>query len=245
MDWGKKDEFVQAMYRRAHSAHSRRFYETALRKFSECCAEKRIGEVNAENVYAILNSFVEWNDARGIRSKVNVPRATRIDEQPLTITSIRVLVSKGRPKKKMMALILTLLSSGMRIAEALNLKIGDLESRPSRAHIKAEYSKTRRDRWVFISDEALEAVKEILSTTICIYEPPWGSMIEGLARSQRKKTPRIRDVKGDLRTVRGVPRFGEIASAYRAQVYVGIATGLHCYRGVPSMPVRSGDANGV
>ena len=192
MDWRKKEEFVQAMYRRAHSVHSRRFYETALRKFAECCAEKKIGEVNGENVYAVLNSFVEWNDARGLRSKtildylsgvkrfllyqdieidenryrnkVSVPRATRIDEQPLTITAIRVLVSKGRPKKKMMALILTLLSSGMRIAEALNLRIADLdlESRPARVHIKAEYSKTRRDRWTFISDEAREAVKEIL-----------------------------------------------------------------------------------
>jgi len=34
LDWGKKDEFVQAMFRRSHSVHSRRFYEVALRKLT-------------------------------------------------------------------------------------------------------------------------------------------------------------------------------------------------------------------
>ena len=35
------------------------FYEVALRKFSQFCDEKRISEVNDQNVHEVLNRFVE------------------------------------------------------------------------------------------------------------------------------------------------------------------------------------------
>ena len=69
LDWGKKDEFVQAMFRRSHSVHSRRFYEVALRKFGAFCRERRIDDVNDWSVYEVLNGFIAWNDAGGIRPK--------------------------------------------------------------------------------------------------------------------------------------------------------------------------------
>ena len=97
-----------------------------------------------------------------------MPRVTKIDEQPLTLNTIRSLLSHGRPNKKMMALILTLVSSGMRLAEALNLRISDLElsDTPASVHIKAEYSKTKRHRRVFISDDARDAIKETLCSSV-------------------------------------------------------------------------------
>src|SRR5207244_13618220 len=87
---------------------------------------------------------------------LSLPRVTKIDEQPLTLNTIRSLLSHGRPNKKMMALILTLVSSGTRLAEALSLRISDFElgDTPASVHIKAEYSKTRRDRRLFISADA-------------------------------------------------------------------------------------------
>src|SRR3989442_15459229 len=143
------------MFRRSHSAHSRRSYEVALRKFGAFCKERGIDDVNDQSVYEVLNGFIAWNDARGIRPKtiidypsgvkrfllyqdveidenryrnrVCLPRVTKIDEQPLTLNTIRSLLSHGRPNKKMMALILTLVSSGMRLAEALSLRISDFE----------------------------------------------------------------------------------------------------------------------
>lgn len=69
LECAKKDEFIQVMFRNSHSVHSRRFYELALRKFAEFCKEKEISEVNDQNVYDVLNRFVEWNDAGMIRSK--------------------------------------------------------------------------------------------------------------------------------------------------------------------------------
>jgi hypothetical protein len=56
--WGRKDEFIQAMSRKSHSVHSRRFYEVALRKVAQFCGEKKIGEASDQNVYDVLNRFV-------------------------------------------------------------------------------------------------------------------------------------------------------------------------------------------
>ena len=62
------------------------------------------------------------------------------------------------------ALFLLLLSSGMRIGEALKLKLNDIDfkSSPVKITIKAEYTKSGIGRISFISDEAAEAVKEWL-----------------------------------------------------------------------------------
>jgi len=62
------------------------------------------------------------------------------------------------------ALYLTLLSSGMRIGEALQLKIQDVEldKAPAVVHIRGEYTKTGNPRIAFISEEAKQTLKEWL-----------------------------------------------------------------------------------
>ena len=62
------------------------------------------------------------------------------------------------------ALFLTLASSGMRIGEALQLKIEDvdLDSDPVKVLIRGEYTKTGNKRITFISREAKEAILEWL-----------------------------------------------------------------------------------
>lgn len=62
------------------------------------------------------------------------------------------------------ALFLTLLSSGMRIGEALKLKVSDVDltQQPATVYIRAEYTKTGEKRIAFISSEAAEAIREWL-----------------------------------------------------------------------------------
>lgn len=62
------------------------------------------------------------------------------------------------------ALILVLASSGMRIGEALQIKLSDLDlsKTPAQITIKGEYTKSRDTRVVFISREAKEALTEWL-----------------------------------------------------------------------------------
>ncbi|MDG6996418.1 MAG: site-specific integrase [Nitrososphaerota archaeon] len=62
-------------------------------------------------------------------------------------------------------LILGLSSSGMRLAEFLNVRIEDIDfrSHPTRIQIYAETAKERQGREVFISDEATECLKKYLA----------------------------------------------------------------------------------
>ena len=173
LEWAKKDEFIQAMFRKSHSVHSRRFYEVALRKFAEFCEEKEISEVNDQNVYDTLNRFVEWNNARGIRSKtiidylsgtkrfllyqdveidenryrnkVSIPRVTKIDDQPLTLGVIRSLLSLGCRTRRCSpsSSPCSARDEARRSHEPEDCGPKELDSTPARVHIKAEYLEQR------------------------------------------------------------------------------------------------------
>ncbi|HKW05507.1 MAG TPA: site-specific integrase [Nitrososphaerales archaeon] len=191
MNWQARDEFLSKVYRRSKSEHSKRFYGFGIKSFQEFCETNKVKSIGKKNVYTILDSYVHWLDKKGIRpktfsdyvsavrkylshidieiqpttfkSKVTMPKITKIDDKPLSIVELRQVIAKGRPNNRMRALIYTLISSGMRIGEALSVKVGDvnLKDTPATIAVKAEYSKTRTGRVAYISDEAKEALKEI------------------------------------------------------------------------------------
>ena len=61
MDWSLKQEFLDKMYRRSRSENSKRYYSFGIKTFEEFCKERRM-DVNQENVYSVLDSFVAWLD---------------------------------------------------------------------------------------------------------------------------------------------------------------------------------------
>ncbi|MEE8187542.1 MAG: tyrosine-type recombinase/integrase, partial [Nitrososphaerales archaeon] len=192
MDWSLADEFVEKMYRRSGSVLSQRYYSFGVKRFREYCDEKHI-KPSSKNVYSVLDGFVSSLHAEKLkpktiadyisavrkflgyvgldiedskfRAKVIMPRVTKIEDEPLTIDNVRILLTKGRPNIKVRALILLLLSSGMRIGEALSIRVGDLnlEGNPATVKIKAEYAKTRVSRLAYVSDEAKEALRPIIT----------------------------------------------------------------------------------
>jgi len=96
-----------------------------------------------------------------ISKRIKGSRALTIDQVPTHEQFRKVfnhLVIAAR------ALFIVLLSSGMRIGEALKLKPGDLELNrdPVRVNVRGEYTKTGNPRVTFISREAKEIVEEWL-----------------------------------------------------------------------------------
>ncbi len=100
-------------------------------------------------------------DLKRIRSKLpkGGPRTIERDMDRETLcTLIHYMDVKGR------ALVLVLASSGMRIAEALALRLDDitLNEKPATVQIRGDTTKTGENRLTFISAEAVHAVKEWL-----------------------------------------------------------------------------------
>lgn len=192
MDWGLKDDFVERMFRRSRSVHSRRYYSFGVQKLEAYCREKKLN-VSQRNVYDVIDSFVGWLDGKGVKPKtiadyvsasrrflvyagINVepalfkarvvmPKVTKIVDEPLRLEDVRLLLTRGRPNPKMRALILTLLSSGMRVGEALSIRGSDLdlEGDPATVSIQAQYAKSRVARVAYVSDEAKEALKILVA----------------------------------------------------------------------------------
>ncbi|MGD1054802.1 MAG: tyrosine-type recombinase/integrase [Nitrososphaerales archaeon] len=195
MEWGRIDEFVEKMYRRSKSVNSRRYYRFGAEDFKEFCEVKHVKSIDQKNVYAVLDEYVSHLDKKGLKpktiadyvtairkfltyldietdsakfkSKVTMPRVTKIEDEPLTLEAVRTLLTRGRPNPRMRALILTLLSSGMRIGEALSVqwKDVDLQSTPITLKLRAEYTKTRTARTAYASEEAKEALTELAKSS--------------------------------------------------------------------------------
>jgi len=117
---------------------------------------------------SIVKTFLLENDIefsskfwRDLKRKKKGSRALTQDRVP-SIEELRGIFSQlplnGR------ALFLTLASSGMRIGETLQLKIGDFDftKDPTHIHIYGEYTKTGNSRLAFISSEATACIKEWL-----------------------------------------------------------------------------------
>lgn len=82
---------------------------------------------------------------------------------PLTIDEIKIILDHARPHRK--ALYVFLLSSGVRIMEACQLRKRDFTKTLSRykVHIPARYTKTKEERFTFISKECEDSLTPILA----------------------------------------------------------------------------------
>jgi integrase len=98
-------------------------------------------------------SDVEINNDK-LRLKLVLPKTRAITNNRIpTVEELRLMLSLTDLRGK--TVLTMLVSSGMRIGELLQLKVGDVDfTKPTRLDIRASNTKTKRDRVVFISDEA-------------------------------------------------------------------------------------------
>jgi len=117
---------------------------------------------------AAVRSFLVENDVelsekfwRRLRGRMRGGRALTLDKVPSNVEFRRILMHMPIQGK---ALYLILESSGMRIGEALQLKLEDVEldKNPAKINIRGDYTKTGNSRIGFISREAVMAVQEWL-----------------------------------------------------------------------------------
>lgn len=130
-------------------------------------SQKGYAPVTVINRMSLVRSFLEecglalpdrfWERLRGRRVKGRAKPVTA--DRPPSQEEMRLLIQylpvHGR------ALVLVLLSGGLRVGEALKLRLGDvaLDTDPAEVRVCGADTKTQRSRVVFISREAAEAVR--------------------------------------------------------------------------------------
>lgn len=153
----------------------KRDYEEDIRKFFAEIKNRPPKTIRL--MLSAVRTFLSENDIelpekfwRSIRRKIKGRRALTIDEIPSN-EQLRRIISHMDVKGK--AFFLTLASSGMRIGEALKIKLDDIDlDRKYEINgetitvptitIRGEYTKTGSPRKAFISKEAKEAIEEWL-----------------------------------------------------------------------------------
>lgn len=117
---------------------------------------------SAVRVFLVENEIeLSQRDWRHLTRRINGSMARTMDTVPSREELRRILAHLPINGK---ALYLTLLSSGMRIGEAMQIELDDidLEQNPARITIRGEYTKGGDPRVVFISNEAKEFINEWL-----------------------------------------------------------------------------------
>ncbi|HEX9319675.1 MAG TPA: site-specific integrase, partial [Nitrososphaeraceae archaeon] len=140
-----------------------------LDKFVQYIQSVKVG-ITAKSIVAYLaalRSYFSYHDVDVIpakfRRKVFMPRIHREDEQPLDAADIRRLLLNCN-NRRLKVYLLVLASGGMRAVEALAIRNRDIDLsfNPAKIHIRAEYSKTKVGRDIYISEEATKYLKQWL-----------------------------------------------------------------------------------
>lgn len=145
------------------------------------------GEEREQALYDVLQNWINWNlkrkiaastihnnfsyfknylhyrglkiTSQDIKENLNLPKVEKEEKHPLSLTEIQRILEAANFSKK--PLYLALLSSGMRIGEAVQIRKRDLDLSLDRIMVKipAKITKTKSGRTVFLSKEASDFIK--------------------------------------------------------------------------------------
>ncbi len=136
------------------------FLDNFVQWLSEYTPKKKanLSSITIKGYFSEIIQFLRYNeiliDNDLLKHFVSLPKTLKELPQPITLDEINLLVNNA--SKKRSAMYLTLVSSGIRIGEALQLRKQDfvMQFEPARINLPAKITKSRQGRYSFISKEA-------------------------------------------------------------------------------------------
>jgi integrase len=138
-----------------------------LDEFVSFLETKNLSKSTIHQYMTGIKSYIQYHDIDIVpykyKRRVTLPKIPRDDELPIDQDDIRTILTQCR-NYRLKAYLLVLASSGARAVEACALRIRDIKfyTTPTQIHIRKEYTKTKRSRDIFISDEASRYLKDLI-----------------------------------------------------------------------------------
>ena len=130
----------------------------------DCNYNKPLSSTTLRNRVKIARNFLEFNDVdishNKFKLKIRLPRAIRKIKEALTKDDIRDIIL-ACSDIRLKTYVMFLASSGMRAVEALSIRLKDInfDSSPARVFIRGEFTKTKQDRYVYLTSEMVQQLK--------------------------------------------------------------------------------------
>lgn len=137
-------------------------YEVLSKFVSFLSNKKTYTNLTIKQYVVTIRNFFEYYDyeisPRKFKHKVKIPKTIKRKKTPLTRNLIiKILESCTNFKLKMF--LLCLASTGMRAGEASSIRLQDINFDDRIINIHGEHTKTKEDRYVFLTDELSQQLK--------------------------------------------------------------------------------------
>ena len=159
-----------------------------------------------KNRVITVKNFLEFNDVdispRKFKLKVKFPKNIRRITEALDKNDITNILNSCSDIK-LKTYVMLLASTGMRAVEALSIRIKDIyfESSPVKITIRGEHTKTKEDRYVFLTRETVEQIQKWIDykyrkRRICYKDEKTGKSVEEYRIPQKNVNDFLFSVKG-------------------------------------------------
>ena len=137
-----------------------------LNSYATYLSENRISTITLKQRVVTIKNFLEYHDIdispRRFKLKVKLPRTVRRNKEAISKEDI-IEISNAASDIRLKTFTMLLAATGMHAGEALSIRIKDLDlTHPSKLSIRGEYTKTRTDRTIFLTDEVANQLKSWL-----------------------------------------------------------------------------------
>ena len=173
-------QHVNALVRQGKSKSTIDVYSRAVRRITEyfdCCPDRLTPEHFKEHFSNLIQTR-SWStvkvDRNGLQffykyvlnkewQWIDIVKPPQVKSLPDILTSdeISQIINNTR-EIRYQTYILTVYSMGLRLGEALNLKVGDIDAQRMRVHVRC--GKGRKDRFVTLPDAALQSLRQYWTT---------------------------------------------------------------------------------
>ena len=178
-----------------HIIHSKLNPYEILSDYCISLQEARLHSSTLKNRVITAKNFLEFNDIdinpRKFKLKVKFPKTIRRIKEALDKNDITNILNSCSDIK-LKTYVMLLASTGMRAVEGLSIRIKDIDfdSSPVKVTIQGEHTKTKEDRYVFLTNETVEQIKKWIEykyreRRICYKDKETGKSVEEYRTPQK------------------------------------------------------------
>ena len=181
-----------------------------LNSYAAYLKNRNISALTLKQRIVTVKNFLEYSDIeispRRFKLKVKLPKIIRKKKEALSKEGI-IEILNVCDNIRLRTYVILLATTGMRAVQALSIRIKDIDfdSNPARVFVRGEFTKTKVDRIIFLTEEVTQQLKSWLdykhrTRRVCHQDKQKGKTITEYRTPDKKDTDLVFAVYQDKKT---------------------------------------------